>query len=316
MVADGSKRRKRDLRPISRRASACTLHESRIRNLAAGCLAVTPIFYRRRLLIVSRLFHLAASATLVLLLAGCTHTIKLPLLGTIDDTPPPSRDAALKRLKDKTPCCRSWADLPFHDELPAEPRAFTLDKFSAVAELDGGRTHFLTFVLPKYKKPYRVVFQAQPSARHLGSSFLLAPTVTLLNADYQPLSSTNVSLCVYINWRPSMSGGFGAVKIDDPNAQYLVVTTSKKQLAATTYWAQSPTSFSNVNVPSNSLMASMKPAAPVTSGSFDVPHGPEGTLYLGKMTPAYASAVDNGLCGKPSTGPGLLPELRNALQNH
>jgi maltose operon protein len=264
---------------------------------------------------VSRLPRLATFFLPLILLAGCSHAIKLPLLGTIDDNPPPSRDAALKRLKNATPCCRAWADLPFHDALPAQPREFTLDKFSPVAELDGEPTHFLTFVLPKYKKPYRVVFQAQPSARHLDSSFLLAPTVTLLNADYTPLSSTNVTLCVYINWRPSMSGGFGAVKIDDPNAQYLVISTSKKQLAATTYWAQSPTSFSDVNVPSGSAMAGIKVAAPVTSGSYDVPHGPEGTLYLGKMTPAYASAVDNGLCGKPSSGQGLLPELRHALQN-
>jgi hypothetical protein len=54
---------------------------------------------------------------------------------------------------------------------------------------------------------------------------------------------------------------------------------------------------------------------PATSGTFDVQHGPEGTLYLGKMTPAYASAVDNGLCGRPKAGAGLLPELRQALQN-
>jgi hypothetical protein len=33
------------------------------------------------------------------------------------------------------------------------------------------------------------------------------------------------------------------------------------------------------------------------------------------MTAAYASAVDNGLCGKPAVGAGLLPELRNALRN-
>jgi hypothetical protein len=239
----------------------------------------------------------------------------LPLLGGFDSTPPPSRDAALRDLKDATPCCHVWADLPYHDALPDEPREFTLDNFSPIADIDGDRTHFLTFVLPKFKQPYRVVFQTQPSARHLGNSFLLAPTVTLLNANYQPLSSTDVSLCVYINWRPSMSGGFGAVKVDNPNAQYLVVTTSQKQLTSTTYWAQSPTSFSNVNVPSASAFASIRSAAPVTSGSFKVPHGPEGTLTLGKMTPAYASAVDNGLCGKPTVGAGLLPELRNALQN-
>lgn len=252
----------------------------------------------------------------LLVLAGCAQAVKLPVLGAaLETTPPPSRDAAMQRLKEATPCCHAWSDLPFHDALPDQPREFTFDKFTPVADLDGGHTHFLTFVLPPYKKPYRVVFQAQPSARHLGNSFLLAPTVTVLNADYQPLSTTNVALCVYINWRPSMSGGFGAVKIDNPNAQYLVVTTSKQQLAATTYWAQSPTSFSNVNVPSASPLAGIRSAAPVTSGDFQVAHGPEGTLTLGRMTPAYASAVDNGLCGKPTVGAGLLPELRHALQN-
>lgn len=265
---------------------------------------------------MSHFVRFAVVTCLVALLAACgQHAVKLPLLGTIDNAPPPSRDLALQDLKQATPCCHSWSDLPFHDTLPSEPRQFTVDKFSPVAELDGARTHFLTFILPKYKKPYRVVFQTQPSARGLSNSFLLAPTVTLLNADYQPVSSTNVPLCVYVNWRPSMSGGFGAVTVDNANAQYLVVTTSKQQLAATTYWAQSPTSFSNVNVPSASIMAGMPAAAPVTTGDFNVPHGPEGSITLGKMTSSYASAVDNGLCGKPAKGSGLLPELKRSFQN-
>lgn len=253
---------------------------------------------------------------LVFALVGCTPAIrKVPLLANLDTAPPPARDAAMQRLKDATPCCHALADLPFNVPLPLAPREFTVDKFSPVADLDGERTHFLTFVLPKFKHPYRVVFQTQPSARHLGNSFLLAPTVTLLDANRQSLSSTDLPLCVYINWRPSMSGGFGAITIKDANAQYLVVTTSKQQLAATTYWAQSPTSFSNVNVPSASPLSSIKPPAPSTSGTFNVAHGPEGTLYVGAMTPAYASAVDNGLCGKPKSGAGLLPELKRALHN-
>jgi hypothetical protein len=208
---------------------------------------------------VIRFLRLAVFAFIALSLAACSHAVKLPLLGAFDSTPPPSRDVAMQDLKDATPCCHAWADLPYHDALPAEPRSFEMDKFSPVADVDGDRTHFLTFVLPKYKKPYRVVFQAQPSARRLGNSFLLAPTVTLLNADYKPLSSTDVPLCVYINWRPSMSGGFGAVTVDDPNAQYLVVTTSRKQLAATTYWAQSPTSFSaTARKPSVSLESAVR----------------------------------------------------------
>ena len=255
----------------------------------------------------------------IALLGGCTHAVKVPLLPVtlpaLGGEAPPSRDLVMQQLKSKTPCCHAWSDLPFRNALPAEPRAFTIDKFSPVAILDGEPTHFLTYELPKYEKPYRVVFQTQPSARNLGSSFLLAPTVTLLDANHEPISRTDVPLCVYINWRPSMSGGFGAVTVDNPAAQFLVVTTSKKQLAATTYWAQSPTSFSSVNVPSASAFASIKPATPVTSGSFKVPHGPEGTLTLGKITPAYADAVDNGLCGKPAKGSGLLPELKRSFQN-
>lgn len=261
--------------------------------------------------------RLVFCAALAILMAGCSHVakVKVPLIGSLESTPPPSRDNAVGRLADATPCCHAWADLPFNDPLPESPREFTLDKFSPVADLDGHRTHFITFVLPKFRKPYRVVFQAEPSARGLRNSFLLAPTATVLNAAYEPLSSTDVPLCVYINWRPSMSGAFGAVTIDKPEAQYLVVTTSKKQLAATTYWAQSPTSFSDVNVPNAPGLSGLKQAAPVTSGHFDVPHGPEGTLYIGKLTPAYAGAVDNGLCGKPAKGAGLLPELRRTLQN-
>ena len=77
------------------------------------------------------------------LLAGCTHAIKVPLF-SFDNTPPPSRDRALQRLKDATPCCHVWADLPYHDQLPSEPREFTIDKFSPVGgtlqlHLDDGR---------------------------------------------------------------------------------------------------------------------------------------------------------------------------------
>ena len=63
------------------------------------------------------------------------------------------------------------------------------------------------------------------------------------------------------------------MKIDNADARYLVVTTSKKQLAATTYWAQSPTSFGSVNTPSSAALASIKPDTPATSGSFNVAHG-------------------------------------------
>lgn len=254
---------------------------------------------------------------MLVLLSGCTRAVTLPLVGTlpgIDGTPPPSRAAAMAQLKDATPCCHTWGDLPFHDPLPESPRDFTIDRFTPVLDIDGERSHFLTFVLPHYRKPYKVVFQAQPSARGLHNSLLLAPTATLLDADHRPLTSEDVQLCVFVSWRPGMSGGFGAVSVDDPAARYLVVTTSPKQLAATTYWGQSPTSFGTVEVPDSAPMAGVHPSAPVTTGDFQVAHSPAGTIKLGRMTSAYRDAVNNGLCTKPKTGGGLLPALRHSFE--
>jgi hypothetical protein len=243
--------------------------------------------------------QIGCAVAAAMLLAACARVIRLPALSA---AAPPSRKAALQRLDAEAPCCRDWADLPFNDQLPSTPREYTVDHYSPVADLDGLRTHFLTFVLPKYKEPYRVLFKADPSARHLDNSYLLAPTATLLDANYDPISSTDVKLCEYIGWWPGLSGAFGAVQVDDPDAQYLVVTTSKAQLEATTYWSQSPASFSGNSLP-----------GPASSGSFDLRHGPDGLITVGIVTSRYADAVDNGLCGKPKQDDGLLPQLKQTL---
>ncbi len=44
-------------------------------------------------------------------------------------------------------------------------------------------------------------------------------------------------------------------------------------------------------------------------GSFSIPHGPDGSLWIGMMNSAYKKAVDSGVCGKASSGDGLLNEL-------
>jgi hypothetical protein len=43
-----------------------------------------------------------------------------------------------------------------------------------------------------------------------------------------------------------------------------------------------------------------------TAGSFSVPHGPDGTLWVGMMNKTYAKAVDNAICKKPPPGTGVL----------
>jgi len=51
----------------------------------------------------------------------------------------------------------------------------------------------------------------------------------------------------------------------------------------------------------------------VVSGSFSVPHGPDGTIWVGMMNNTYAKAVDNAICKKPQEGDGVLNTLRTAL---
>ena len=215
---------------------------------------------------------------------ACAHA---PLTAS---APPPSRDDALKQLQADAPCCKSWSELPFHHALPNSPHDFVFEADSPVADLDGQRTHYLTFVLPAYQGPYRVLFRARPSARHLGSSYLFAPTATLLDPQFKPLRSEDVKLCEYIGWRPGLSGAFGSFTVDDAHAKYLVITTSAAQLKTSTYWEQSPAGFSS-GVPS-----------PAASGSFAIPHGPDGELAVGKLTHSYRSAVDDAICAAPKQG--------------
>lgn len=232
-----------------------------------------------------RVVAIGFALTLTMLLAACAHA---PLTAS---APPPSRDEALKQLQADTPCCKSWSELPFHQALPKSPHDFEFEAGSPVAELDGQRTHYLTFVLPQFHEPYRILFRARPSARHLGSSYLFAPTVTLLDAQFNPLHSEDVKLCEYIGWRPSLSGAFGSVTVDNARAKYLVITSSAAQLKASTYWEQSPTGFSSgVAQP------------PSSSGSFTIPHGPDGDLAVGKLTHSYRSTLDNAICAAPKQG--------------
>lgn len=234
---------------------------------------------------MSRVVATGCALIVTALLAACAH---VPLAAS---APPPSRDDALKQLQADTPCCKAWAELPFHHQLPKDLSDYEFQASSPVAELDGQRTHYLTFILPAYHKPYRVLFRARPSARHLGSSYLFAPTATLLDAKFQPLKSEDVKLCEYIGWRPSLSGAFGSISVDDPRAKYLAITTSAAQLKGGTYWEQSPAGF-NLDVFS----------PPTSSGSFTIPHGPDGELAVGKLTDSYSSAVDNALCARPQQG--------------
>jgi hypothetical protein len=253
--------------------------------------------------VLRRPFQVVCALAAITLLAACTHAVKLPLtnvaLPALAATPPPSRDEAIKQLQSRQPCCESWSELPFKNGLPEQPEHYVFDANSPVADIGGQRTHFLAFVLPDFEHPYRVLFKAEPSARHLQASYLFAPTVTILDARFQPLRSEDVKLCEYIGWRPALSGAFGSFSVDDREARYLVITTSDAQLKASTYWEQSPAGFTSDVF-----------SSPASSGSFSIPHGPDGPLSVGLLTSRYQGAVDDAICKKPEGGSGLLSRLR------
>ncbi len=245
------------------------------------------------------------------LLAGC-HTMQ-KLVPPVKDMvppnlrPPENSDDPLKqaqqRLLDATPCCTSFADFSYQDLLPWQPQPFTLGSGSSVANIAGTHSYFLAFRLPAgLKLPYRVAFKSELNGRWLKSSYLFAPTVVLLDSGFQPVAAKDIGLCEHMGWSNESSGAFGSFTVDDKDARYLLVYSSAAQQQGKTYWEQSPATFNS------KATLDMD-----TSGSFSVPHGPDGTLWVGMMNTTYAKAVDNAICKKPQEGDGVLNTLRSAL---
>ena len=252
-----------------------------------------------------RLPVLAAALITVALLGGCqTAKVLIP-----PNLRPPAEDdgAALKlaeqRLQQATPCCSSFADFSYQTMLPWQPQKFTLGSASMVANLDGTHSYFLAFRLPTHVKlPYRIALKAELNGRWLHASYLFAPTVVVLDDGFQPIGREDIGLCEHMGWSDETTGAFGSLSVTSDKARYLLVYSSAAQQAGKTYWEQSPAAFStkatlNMN----------------STGSFSVPHGPDGVLWIGMMNTTYAKAVDNAICGKPAKGDGVLNTLRTSL---
>ena len=246
----------------------------------------------------------AILAALLVALAGC-HTAKIlipPNLRPPEDSAA-TREQAIKQLQAATPCCSNFADFSYQTTLPWEPQRFELGGGGMVANLDGTHSYFLAFRLPvAVKLPYRIAVKAELNGRWLHSSYLFAPTLVLLDGGFQPIRTQDVGLCEHMGWGNESTGAFGSFRVNDANARYLLVYSSAKQQAGGTYWEQSPATFSTKATLNMS-----------STGSFKLPHGPDGTLWVGMMNKTYAKAVDNAICKKQTGGDGVLNTLRTAL---
>ncbi|MEI7037747.1 MalM family protein [Fulvimonas yonginensis] len=245
--------------------------------------------------------------TLTLLLGAC-HSVKVLVPPNLR---PPSGtgntlEQARQQLQQATPCCGSFADFSYLTPLPWRPKKFVLGPGSMVANLNGVRSYFLAFRLPTDAKlPYKIALKSELNGRWLHSSYLFAPTVVLLDEGFQPIDSQDVQLCEYMGWSSATTGAFGSYKVASDRARYLVVYSSAQQQSGDTYWEQSPAAFS-----------AEAPVQMTSTGSFRIPHGPDGTVWLGMMNDSYAKAVDNAICDKAPEGKGVLNTLRTALPTH
>ena len=244
---------------------------------------------------------------LVLLLAGC-HSAKILIPPNLR---PPAEDSAstLKQARQQllqaTPCCSSFADFSYRSMLPWQPQKFTLGGGSMVANLNGAHSYFLAFRLPAdVKLPYQVAVKSELNGRWLHASYLFAPTVVLLDEGFQPIRSEDIGLCEHMGWSDETTGAFGSLKVSDPKARYLLVYSSAEQQSGKTYWEQSPASISNTTA------ATLKMNS---TGSFSIPHGPDGSLWVGMMNKTYEKAIGSAICKKAPEGDGLLNSLRAAL---
>lgn len=254
-----------------------------------------------------RLLTAAAALALAVLLAGCHNARVLipPNLRPPAENPASALKQAQQQLLQATPCCSSFADFSYRSMLPWQPQKFTLGDGSMVANLNGAHSYFLAFRLPvDVKLPYQVAVKSELNGRWLHASYLFAPTMVLLDEGFQPIHSEDIGLCEHMGWSDETTGAFGSLKITDPKARYLLVYSSAEQQSGKTYWEQSPASISN----SSAATLQMNSA-----GSFSIPHGPDGTLWVGMMNKTYKKTIDSAICKKASEGDGLLNTLRTAL---
>ncbi|MBB3227210.1 hypothetical protein FHW69_001811 [Luteibacter sp. Sphag1AF] len=246
-----------------------------------------------------------ALTTLALLALAACSAIVPPNLRP-PENPTGTIDLARKQLQGASPCCGSFADLSYQDMLPWQPKRFQLNSNSPVANLNGDRSYFLAFRLPgAAKMPYTIALKSELNGRWLSSSYLFAPTAVLLDDAFQPIHSEDLQLCEYIGWTSETTGAFGSLKVMDDKARYLVVYSSAKQQAAQTYWEQSPTTFS-----------AEAPIKMNSAGSFKIPHGPDGVLYVGIQNDTYRKALQNAVCGKQESGNGVISTLRSVVDNN
>ncbi|WP_233841378.1 MalM family protein [Dyella sp. 2HG41-7] len=244
-------------------------------------------------------------------LAAC-HSVKLPTIPLPTDLlsqgPPPKTLAdAKKALQGATPCCTTFADFSYQNQLPWRPQQYPLGVGSPVVAINGSRSYFLAFVLPPdVKLPYKIGVKSELIGRSVtGASYLFAPTIVQLDEAFQPIDSQDVKLCEYMGWSNSDSGAFGSVEVTDKRARYLVVYSSDKQQNSNTYWEQSASTFST--------SSSTTPAATTVGGSYKIQHGPDGVVWVGLMDKSYSAAVNKAVCGKAPQGDGLLNSLRADL---
>lgn len=207
---------------------------------------------------------------------------------------------ARSALASATPCCTQFSQFDFSTELPPKPHRYSVGPKQPVADFNGRRSWFLAFRLPEHKHtPYKVLLKSELNGRWLHKSYLFAPTIVVLDAGFRPMQQKDIKLCEYIGWTQTTSGAFGHFSIDNPAARYLVIYTSSQQLDSSTYWEQSPAAFSAEG-----------PVKMSSSGSYQIPHGPNGGLYVGLLTNRFSGTVNNALCGKPQpSGSGVLSNL-------
>ena len=254
-----------------------------------------------------RLFFSALAVAATLLLGAC-HSAKVlvpPNLRAPSDSGN-TLEVARQQLQQATPCCGSFADFSYQTPLPWHPKKFELGPGSMVASLNGVRSYFLAFHLPPDAKlPYQVAVKSELNGRWLHASYLFAPTMVVLDEAFQLIDSQDLRLCEYMGWSSATTGAFGSFKVTSDKARYLVVYSSADQQTGSTYWEQSPATFS-----------AEAPVKMSSAGSFRIPHGPDGTVWVGLMNKTYANAVTNGICGKAQEGEGVLKTLRTALPTH
>lgn len=167
----------------------------------------------------------------------CTTTVALVLVGVMSCATMVSHESAVESLRSARSCCDSIGHFKYDQLTEENGVSFNLDASSTAFEFPSGKSYFKAFRLPEKIPPYQIEITSWALGEHVDKAHIFYPQVMILDADFASvtqsvpgdfvLSKADYGETASETWGLPIKLE-GSVQVDDPNAKYLLVFTTRE----------------------------------------------------------------------------------------